>query len=76
VVGVGDALTEAILLLIVIAGLIDALSGEGEPEAWISVVIFGAALAIEKAQTIYHAKHYVNEYIPEDEKFVPLTAPA
>jgi hypothetical protein len=36
----------------------------------------GAALIIEKAQTIYHAKHYVNEYIPEDESFVPLTAPA
>jgi hypothetical protein len=57
---------------------LEAFSGkdQGEPEAWVSVVIFGAALAIEKAQTIYHAKHYVNEYIPEDEKFVPLTAPA
>ncbi|MGH7854520.1 MAG: hypothetical protein ACREP3_13835 [Candidatus Binatia bacterium] len=74
--GVADAITEGILLIIVIAGLIDAVSDEGGPEAWVSVVIFGAALIIEKAQTIYHAKHYVNEYIPEDEKFVPLTAPA
>jgi hypothetical protein len=45
-------------------------------EAWISVFIFGVALIVEKAQTIYHAKHYVNEYIPEDETFAPLTAPA
>jgi hypothetical protein len=74
--GFADALTEAFLLIIVIAGLIEALSGEGESEAWVSVFVFGAALIIEKAQTIYHAKHYVNEYIPEDEKFVPLTAPA
>lgn len=74
--GVGDALTEGILLLIVFGGLIDALSGEGGPEAWISVFIFGVALIVEKAQTIYHAKHYVNEYIPEDETFAPLTAPA
>jgi hypothetical protein len=33
-------------------------------------------LIIEKAQTIYHAKHYANEYIPEEENIVPLTAPA
>ena len=73
--GIGDAITEGMLLIIVIAGLIEALSGEGEPGAWGSVFIFAAALVIEKAHTIYHAKHYVNEYIPEDEKFVPLTAP-
>lgn len=74
--GVADAFAEGLLLIFVIAGLIDALSGEGGPEAWVSVFIFGAALIIEKAQTIYHAKHYVDEYIPEEEKFVPLTAPA
>jgi hypothetical protein len=74
--GIGDAITEGILLILVITGLVDALSGEGGPEAWFSVFFVGAILIIEKAQTIYHAKHYVNEYIPEDEKFVPLTAPA
>jgi PH (Pleckstrin Homology) domain-containing protein len=74
--GVGDAIVEGILLVFVIAGVIDALSGEGGADPWISVFLLGAALIIEKAQTIYHAKHYVNEYIPEDESFVPLTAPA
>jgi Bacterial PH domain len=74
--GVGDAIVEGTLLILVIAGLIDALSGEGGPDAWTSVLILGIALIVEKAQTIYHAKHYVNEYIPEEEKVVPLTAPA
>jgi hypothetical protein len=74
--GVGDALTEGILLILVIAGLIDGLSGESGTEARLSVFFVGAILVIEKAQTIYHAKHYVNEYIPEDEDFAPLTAPA
>jgi hypothetical protein len=74
--GIGDAITEGILLLFVIASLISALSTEDNAEHWFSVVLFMAVLLVEKAQTIYHAKHYVNEYIPEDEKFVPLTAPA
>jgi len=73
--GIGDAIAEAMLLILVIAALIDALSGE-KPEAWVSVVFFGAALLIEKAETIYHAKHYIGEYIPENEKFLPLTAPS
>jgi hypothetical protein len=73
--GIGDAIAEAVLLIVVIAALIDALSGE-KPEAWFSFLFLGAALAIEKAETIYHAKHYISEYIPESEKFLPLTAPS
>jgi hypothetical protein len=72
--GIGDAIAEALLLIGVIAAGIDALSGE-KPEAWVSVLFFGVALLIEKAETIYHAKHYISEYIPEDEKFLPLTLP-
>jgi len=56
--------------------LIDVLTGEKGSEGWALVAIFGAALFIEKAQTIYHTKHYVSEYIPVDKKFLPLTAPA
>jgi hypothetical protein len=74
--GVGDAIVEGLLLIFVTVGLIDALSGEGGPDAWTSVLILGVVLIIEKAQTIYHAKHYTNEYIPEEENVVPLTAPA
>ena len=74
--GVGDAIVEGMLLIFVIVGLIDALSGEGGQDAWTSVLILGVLLIIEKAQTIYHAKHYASEYIPEEGNVVPLTAPA
>lgn len=69
--GIGDAIVEGILLIVVIAGLVDLLMGEAGPEGWVSVALVGAVLIIEKLETIYHAKHYVNEYIPLDEHFVP-----
>ena len=74
--GLGDAVTEGLLLVLFVGALIDVLTGERGSEGWALVAILGAALFIEKAQTIYHAKHYVNEYIPVDKKFLPLTAPA
>ena len=76
VLGLGDAVTEGVLLILFVGAFIDALTGEKGPEAWVLVAILGAALFIEKAQTIYHAKHYVNEYIPVDRNFMPITAPA
>jgi len=76
VLGLGDAVTEGLLLILFVGALIDVLTGEKGSEGWALVAIFGAALFIEKAQTIYHAKHYVSEYIPVDKKFLPLTAPA
>jgi hypothetical protein len=48
----------------------------GETGSVVFLPVLGAALAIEKAETIYHAKHYISEYIPENEKFLPLTAPS
>jgi hypothetical protein len=66
--------TQDLGLILVIGGLIDALAGDGGSNAWVSVFVFGIALIIEKAQTIYHAKHYVNEYIPLAENFAPATA--
>lgn len=69
--GVGDALVESFLLIVVIAGLVNLLIGEGAPGAWASVVIYGVALIIEKAETIYHTKHYVHEYIPLEDNFSP-----
>jgi hypothetical protein len=67
--GVGDAIVETILLILVIAGLVHVLMGDGGPEPWASVALYGVALIIEKAETIYHAKHYIDEYIPLEENF-------
>jgi hypothetical protein len=71
--GIGDAIVEGFLLIAVIAGLVDLLMGKGGPEDWVSVFLLGVVLIVEKDETIYHAKHYVNEYIPLDENFVPAT---
>jgi hypothetical protein len=76
ILGAGDAIVEGLLLILLFGGLIDAWAGEKGPEAWILVAIMAGALAMEKAQTIYHTIHYVNEYIPLEKNFAPLTAPA
>jgi hypothetical protein len=69
--GVGDAIVESILLIWLIIGVVDFFTGDGGPEGWASVLIPGVALIIEKAETIFHAKHYVNEYVPA-ENFAPV----
>jgi len=76
ILGVGDAIAEGILLILLFGGLIDAWAGDKGQEVWILVAIIGGALVMEKAQTIYHTIHYVNEYIPLEKHFAPLTAPA
>jgi len=68
ILGIGDAITEAVLLFIVLGSLIAVLAGEAG--AVVGVIIFGIALAIEKVETIYHTQHYVNEYIPLEESFI------
>ena len=70
VLGVMDAIAETILLIALIVALIDGLTGATGPEGWVSVALIAGLLALEKIETVYHAKHYVNEYIPL-EKVVP-----
>lgn len=69
--GIGDAIAEGVLLVALIAALVAVLTGEPDSGGWLFVIFPAALLTIEKAETIYHAKHYVNEYIPLDESFVP-----
>jgi len=54
--GVMDAMIELLFLVIVAASLIN-----GE---WAVAGIFGVLLAVEKAITVYHANHFVKEYLP------------
>ncbi len=65
--GVMDAIFETILLIALITNLIVAFS---RIEAWESVIFVAFLLMIEKAITIYHTKHYINEYIPADKNLV------
>jgi hypothetical protein len=54
--GAMDALIELFFLVAIVGGLI---SGE-----WAVAGLFGALLALEKAITVYHANHFVKEFLP------------
>ncbi len=62
ILGLLDALTETTLLILVIFGVV--MAAQGEPGAWATVLVFAAVLAIEKLITVYHANHYVAEFLP------------
>jgi hypothetical protein len=69
VLGFGDAITETILFVAVVVGLVEAFKGLGQ---WPAVIMISAVLLLEKWMTIYHAKHFVNEYIPVDKSLTPI----
>jgi hypothetical protein len=69
VLGIGDALTETILFIALIIGLVDVSRGIGQ---WFGIIPVAIVLSLEKLITIYHARNYVNEYIPAARKFVPI----
>ena len=67
--GVMDAITEVILLLLVLITLLDLLSGNTEEGALEALVFFVFLLGMEKLFSVYQARHYINEYIPEEEVY-------
>lgn len=69
--GVGDALVEAYLTILVIAALAAAVSGE--PGSVGALVVFAIVLAMEKAVSVYHSNHFVKEFIPKDRQAVTHT---
>lgn len=78
VLGIMDAITEGFLILLLISNVVVALE---RIELWGSVLIVAIFLFLEKLITIYHAKHYINEYIPADKNisvvsFSPTPAPS
>jgi hypothetical protein len=64
--GVGDAITETILAILVIVSLFDVMKGvEG---SGVGLFIFALVLAIEKAITVYHSNHFIEEYVPNEKE--------
>jgi len=53
----------------VIVSLIDVTKGIKGVELF----IFGIALVIEKAISVYHANHFIKEFIPKEKDIVPAT---
>lgn len=67
--GIGDALAEMFLLVLLLLGVGGLLVSE--PDSGAMVGIAGVALALEKLVSIYHARHYVAEALPADGSFQP-----
>ncbi len=65
--GIGDAITEVILLILVAMALFGVITGE--EGALIAFIFFGIFLAIEKVVSVYHSNHFLNEFIPKDKTF-------
>ncbi|MBI4846475.1 MAG: hypothetical protein HY810_08440 [Candidatus Omnitrophica bacterium] len=69
--GIGDAITEVILLVLVVNSFVDTVSGNGE--AVFAFVVFGIILIFEKLTTVYETNHFVSEYIPRDKNIEPVS---
>lgn len=70
--GIGDAFTEVLLLLLVIVSLVDAVSGsEG---GLFGFFFFLLVLMMEKAISVYHSDHFIKEFIPVKKDIVVSAA--
>lgn len=67
--GIGDALFELLLILAIIGSLIP---DPDFPDAdFAGALVFGVILVLEKIVTIYHANHFVKEYLTKDRNIEP-----
>lgn len=70
--GAGDALVETFLVVMVLMGLVNMLSDSPEKaEGLFQFIFFGIVLVLEKLYSVYHAKHYVKEFIPVEKEVRP-----
>ncbi|MBN1391719.1 MAG: hypothetical protein JW947_02830 [Sedimentisphaerales bacterium] len=62
--GVGDAITEFYLSLLVLVALIAVVAGASQ--FLHGLILLSLVLALEKAITVYHSNRFVDEFIPKD----------
>lgn len=60
--GVGDAIAEVFLILLIIGFLINVQ--KGIEDALAGLIVFLIALFLEKLVTVFEASHFIDEYIP------------
>jgi hypothetical protein len=65
--GIGDAITEFYLSLLVLIALIAVIAGASQ--FLHGLILFSLVLALEKAITVYHSNRFVDEFIPKDRNF-------
>lgn len=74
--GIGDAITELVLMFGTFVFLLDYFTDSARvPETLILGLFFGAVLLLEKLVTIYHARHFIREYIPVLKTFSRIPQP-
>lgn len=71
--GILDAIVETVLLIVVVGGVVGFALGERSADAVAGLGVI-LALVIEKLLTVYHARHYVSEYLPVEREVRPLKA--
>jgi len=62
ILGLFDALVEVYLLWAIAVSTMAFV--EGEPNAIVAVAFYAVLLALEKLMTIYHANHFLDEFLP------------
>jgi len=74
--GLGDAVTELILMFGTFVFLLEYFTNPAAlPETLLIGLFFGAVLFLEKLVTIYHAGHFIKEYIPVLKTFSRIPQP-
>jgi hypothetical protein len=72
VMGIGDAIVETLLIFMVLSALVNLVTGAEGGSPLPALAVFSLILFLEKLYTVYHAMHYVKEYIPVEENIQPL----
>jgi hypothetical protein len=73
--GAGDAVAETFLIFMVLMGIVNMLSGAPEKAGGLfQLIFFGLILFLEKLYSVFHAKHYVKEFIPVENDVRPQKA--
>jgi hypothetical protein len=74
--GIGDAITELVLIFFTFVFLLEYyMSPERDVSLLYLGLFFGAILTVEKLITVYHAKHFIKEYIPVEKRFNRIPQP-
>jgi hypothetical protein len=74
--GLGDAITELVLIFFTFVFILEYyMSPEKDTSLLLLGLLFGAILTVEKLITIYHAKHFIKEYIPVEKSFNRIPQP-
>ena len=74
--GIGDAIAELGLIFFTFVFFLEYyMSPERDVSLLYLGLFFGAILTVEKLITIYHARHFIKEYIPVEKRFNRIPQP-